>query len=1506
MIGCVSVDLSVTNLNSEMKRVKPPDDTIVAIVDIETGALIANSEDNGVLVSDYETLSDIHVEKETVDYLLSDVRSKIEKGSTEQWSSSWVESAFSNAIYNCTFHILAAYPLPVPPTEYNPEYLPRYIVVQAASESIFAPVSEFEESIDDEIRSIAFVTVAIGVFTLVATLAFVWCVARMFTRPLKWIEQVSKSIVQHAEKTSVPIDGNGSSTVRWSPNTEIIDLVAGFQQMIEGFSGTRPPVVAEVEYFEIENTITWQSDYHQLYEKGLDSVKHLFSSVSETTPLTEEESRELSNPQNHRSFVRKLRGSVSAKKAEAPVRRHSDFIPAFKRNSDVTQGRSLSFVSGSFRMSEHFSPEERKSFSVVPAPPKQNLGFNIPDTSIREEKMDTTGWLWVTRSKLFRWILLLLVTPLILAIITICVLVTIDIVSTVPKWVDTLEEESLDLSRQALASVALLKSRLIEEMFAEPVRDLYTMSRVANWIHSGAIPHANTFTETDYATEECKIYERYQCPLYRQPGRFPCPCEWGDDPAYGTCNEKMVENTRPFQKRFYSCQSKAADPITGNRLSGSGKVLDDSPNATEWWGDVKELPGAPGTEGAALLATTYNRAKISSTFSVVEFPVFNYATALRRPKHHLGTYTAYEADGLFSGFGGCSYNYPNYAQFVSTLSNRANETNPLLCPIGEYGYDPRCRPWYEETRREYEKNSAFIHLTPPYLFLDTFSIGLSAVSPILDSSSGIFLGEVLLDFAPYGILEAFESIGRPISFLVAIKEDSFGGDTIVGPNRTKGWSSAQITDELFLGNDGKDASYRRVFEETLLVAMKQGESGTAPFYQVHQNGNIEVLTMSFHPVYQRFLRPVNSRDSTRGAEVDRRQVYAIGIAAYDEELTAPFRNVKDDMLRDLHRLAIIDIVLTVSVAAIFITFAVRVSFSDSSFNSDVSKPVSLFVTSQISIYLAKPMILLLHAVESINSGEAKDEIQPLGGGSREFSQVYTSFSKLNKIVGVSNKAFFSGSIDWAYHFIYDALQLFRKVDDQKAIGIACNNLGNTIFAMAMQGQPLWVLNADGGPSVTYQTALDYYDEAIDICRRAFDSADDSFLKAEYAQHLADRLFNRGLYLLFIQDESDDPGDYRNRGLDDIARARDLDYDVQDFFLEKRLVFQNSDQYFCRLIRRIFGLSTYCHDEELKKIWNVRDVIHDADSLLFAAWNEASAPVFKDLGRVNRLQQLEAAALRLELCEGNTAEAARMGMRMLAEDEYILESAFPVAATAILESMRSDDGISWSQSTCQSLMKDLRRMSSACRNVSLDLGKCFIFALELNERWEGGPLLEKVKSHCLRIFDKTCTDEDYVGVAAYTVRGDQTLGLGRKRFNADQQREMLDVATTSTSEMVSPSLPYAMQMVVDSGATSEKDSFILLFTDGYSWDPSGYRSIKEQIEKMNRERKTSIHLIIVGLDIEDEEVVEECKAMCSISQPSFFVEVTLENVDAVFASIISVVNPLQLRGPSLCGITMEKF
>ena len=217
-----------------------------------------------------------------------------------------------------------------------------------------------------------------------------------------------------------------------------------------------------------------------------------------------------------------------------------------------------------------------------------------------------------------------------------------------------------------------------------------------------------------------------------------------------------------------------------------------------------------------------------------------------------------------------------------------------------------------------------MHLTAPYLFSDGWTVGLTAASPLLDLSSNTMIGQVLVDFLPSGMKEAFDSINRPISFMVTLEEDKFGGDTVMGPDRSGGWFSAKITDEL-LPHDSTLSEQRRIFEERFLTPMKNNSTGIDHFCRTGEGGEEEDFTMSFHPVHQRFLRPVDSSDITRGVTIDETQVFAIGIASFNDNMTAAFRNEKNDMIRDLNRLAIIDIVLAVAVATLFIAFAFRVS-----------------------------------------------------------------------------------------------------------------------------------------------------------------------------------------------------------------------------------------------------------------------------------------------------------------------------------------------------------------------------------------------------------------------------------------------------------------------------------------------------------------------------------------------------------------------------------------------------
>ena len=78
----------------------------------------------------------------------------------------------------------------------------------------------------------------------------------------------------------------------------------------------------------------------------------------------------------------------------------------------------------------------------------------------------------------------------------------------------------------------------------------------------------------------------------------------------------------------------------------------------------------------------------------------------------------------------------------------------------------------------------------------------------------------------------------------------------------------------------------------------------------------------------------------------------------------------------------------------------------------------------------------------------------------------------------------SGDMERARHIASDALELFRKVWDEKAVAIACNNVGKTLLALSIDSQAAnGCIKVDGACLV--KTAIQHYDEAINIGPESF-------------------------------------------------------------------------------------------------------------------------------------------------------------------------------------------------------------------------------------------------------------------------------------------------------------------------------------------------------------------------------------------------------------------------------------
>ena len=138
-------------------------------------------------------------------------------------------------------------------------------------------------------------------------------------------------------------------------------------------------------------------------------------------------------------------------------------------------------------------------------------------------------------------------------------------------------------------------------------------------------------------------------------------------------------------------------------------------------------------------------------------------------------------------------------------------------------------------------------------------------------------------------------------------------------------------------------------------------------------------------------------------------------------------------------------------------------------------------------------------------------------GSREVAFVHESFQRLMKVVRFANIAFFAGDRTKSFVSMEDALNLFSKLGNQKAIGVANNNLGTMVLQEQMEAHGTERLfdNSLFGVCISeiYFVGSNYFNEAIRNGSFEYELAKDTDDKGPYAKQLANRYFNRGMFLV---------------------------------------------------------------------------------------------------------------------------------------------------------------------------------------------------------------------------------------------------------------------------------------------------------------------------------------------------------------------------------------------------------
>lgn len=963
-LGCTLLDVSIDHISDILESVQLTEYADIALLRWDDAGTVvySNQWDTSVAV-DTIFVDDLEFCDIKTFHSLKDIFDFEKQCNASEWDAEAIKDAFRRNVYNENEQVIAAFPIPGPPEEYNPAYRPEFIVVQVVGEEIYSLIDEMESSIDEDIVWLYVASISIGIVGLSIVLLVSWFVAVYLTRPLNWMMDVCKSIVHHSsEKSNGSITGGDENKplIRCAPRTEISALVSEFKSIVENFSGDGPASVASPDVHAVLNKVNWPEDFgvaylQQLYENppemgdrrlsfaasiashhstatllDLDEISgdgteaEKLDVIADMSPVTESHLRVM----EEQPALASVQQNVIHSPEVAPDEINVTELEEEKQEATTTHSEAKLQSKPTHLFSCSESTRANKGY-ITTMVEVDETGAGRFENELRSSISHNQ----ILRSPLFWWIMGLIVVPVLLTMALICTTVTVNVTTVLPSWLEKAEVASVLLEREFVTEASISHAALAQETFVPPIADLHLLTRVAGWLVFGGLKMSGSFTEMAQGTEECKTFPNDgTCPFFRDPSKLVCDCRW-NDPHLDTCQN--YDNWRARQKQHYAAQAQDADPTTGARTSTSFPAVDFSPSSTLWWDDTAQMPGYSNGTLTQGYGTTFDRMRVMSATAVVTVPLYNYRLNCTEKKH-LGIYVGWEADGTLAGYSGCDHSYLHYSHFRSTKENRAHVISPQLCPLWKYGYDSRCRGWYDEGKRTNR-----LHLTAPYVFAATEEVANSVTFPLVNPESGEHVGQTLIDFLPSSPLSHAATVDeshhhKGFAILVTPKSDALGGDTLAGPGYSMGGTSPPIQD-LVLPCDEPSSGNRVQFERTLLASMKKGHANETTFRRRaferdEDTGKVtcedlkeETMFIAYRPVAIRESYPLKPTDFSRGVNVSEVLMASLGYVIPENDLAAPFEAIEDQVDEDISRAISILIGLIVATAAIVIVVLAKVS-----------------------------------------------------------------------------------------------------------------------------------------------------------------------------------------------------------------------------------------------------------------------------------------------------------------------------------------------------------------------------------------------------------------------------------------------------------------------------------------------------------------------------------------------------------------------------------------------------
>jgi hypothetical protein len=561
---------------------------------------------------------------------------------------------------------------------------------------------------------------------------------------------------------------------------------------------------------------------------------------------------------------------------------------------------------------------------------KLNRGRNLRESetnasvySMNPTTKDFETSVWI--SPFFWSIVTFIIIPLLVFSLIISVVVLWKI-STFAELLEPVKEDFISLYDKYLYSSTALRASLISSLTEEKARDLHVITRYATWLFFGALNTTGSVVDMVGAgAEECKNTPVGETCRWLKDQ--PCDCDWGWHFDEGkTCTQYEERESRPLQQLFMASQSDDAWPDGTRNYTRSPFAT--SPEATNWWGNVSELPGSSkGSVADSNYGTSFQRARTASAMAGVLISFYNVLLGELPPGLPGVPNLAlmFEADGMAIGFSGCTPFSAGVSPFWSSSeANGAAELQPDLCPIGKHGYDPRCRKWYDDGKNKAINGESILHITSPYVFAGlNGTVAQTGTSAIMNQRTKEYIGQIMLDFVPLTLISLLEVDTKlpKDGFSILATPDS---NVVVAPGYNREKADVSIKDIVLQNDDCTSEKQSASCEEVgaIVEMMSAGKSGSATFTRSTSTGRKETVRISYAPVFVKSYNVIDSSNFASGVEQESNLIYSVTLAAPEEPMLEPFHSVKVNTKSDV----VISIAVIAALLALALLILVLVAY----------------------------------------------------------------------------------------------------------------------------------------------------------------------------------------------------------------------------------------------------------------------------------------------------------------------------------------------------------------------------------------------------------------------------------------------------------------------------------------------------------------------------------------------------------------------------------------------------